>query len=192
MTPSFSQKVWHESIPALFASTRGISLDVAKKHVFEAYDKVGDQNPEWYDITYWFHRFSLNNCNHLLLSCRQAIQCYPEVEGVLSLLSKEYDLIVISNSTREFLDLFIEHIGHNFKETFSTLSELGGLKTATRYKQICQRMEITPQSLLHVGDSKELDYDEPMQAGIKAYYLDRQGQQPGTITDLNQLCDILL
>lgn len=194
MTPSFSQRVWHEAIPNLFASTRGISLDAAKKYVFEAYDQIGDHNPKWYDITYWFQRFSLNDHNDLLISCKQDIQCYPEVERVLLSLSKKYDLIAISNSTREFLNLFIEYIGYNFKETFSTLSEFGGLKTANRYRQICQHMHISPQSLLHVGDSRQFDYDEPMHAGIKAYYLDRQGQQscPGTITDLDQLCNILL
>jgi hypothetical protein len=54
VTPDFSQTIWHEAIPALYAQRKGLDLAQAKKCVYEEYDKIGDQRLEWYDIEYWF------------------------------------------------------------------------------------------------------------------------------------------
>jgi len=47
VTPDFSQAIWHETIPALYAQKKGLDLAQAKRHVAEEYGKIGDQRLEW-------------------------------------------------------------------------------------------------------------------------------------------------
>ena len=46
VTPDFSQAVWHEGIPSLYASQNGIGIKEAKAIVLREYEKVGDQRKE--------------------------------------------------------------------------------------------------------------------------------------------------
>ena len=57
VTPDFSQAVWHEGIPSLYANQNGIDFKRAKDIVLREYHKMGDQRKEWYDIKYWFNFF---------------------------------------------------------------------------------------------------------------------------------------
>jgi FMN phosphatase YigB (HAD superfamily) len=61
VTPNFSQAVWHEGIPSLYANQKGISFVEAKAIVLREYQAVGDQRKEWYDIKYWFSHFGLGD-----------------------------------------------------------------------------------------------------------------------------------
>src|SRR4030042_7135948 len=104
----FSQVIWHEAIPALYARERNLSLGEAKKEVSAAYDEVGDQRIEWYDIKYWFSRFGLRDHQALLDAHRHEISVYEEVPELLPQLAERYELVVISNSTAEFLGPLLE------------------------------------------------------------------------------------
>ena len=71
VTPYFSQAIWHEEIPALYAQNRGISFEQANKFVQHEYELIGEQRIEWYDIKYWFRRFDLGDYRQLLHSQNQ-------------------------------------------------------------------------------------------------------------------------
>ena len=49
-TPDFSQAVWYEGIPSLYAALHSIDLEEARAIVRQKYQEVGDQKKEWYDI----------------------------------------------------------------------------------------------------------------------------------------------
>ena len=101
VTPDFSQAVWFEAIPALYAKKKDISLKEAKAFIEKEYQVVGDHRIEWYDIKYWLQRFGLGDCHRQILdNSRHRVSCYPEVTQALSSLSKGYTLIVVSSSTR--------------------------------------------------------------------------------------------
>jgi hypothetical protein len=59
VTPYFTQAIWHEEIPTLYAQNKGISFEQAKAVVQQEYDLIGEQRMEWYDIKFWFGRFGL-------------------------------------------------------------------------------------------------------------------------------------
>lgn len=194
VTPAFSQTIWHEAIPALFAGKKGVSLEQAKKEVMEAYQEVGEQRREWYDIKYWFARFELGDYEEILAEHQRQICYYPEVSCVLASLGGRYDLIVVSNSAREFLEPLLAGIKGYFKSAFSTLSDFGGLKCADSYLKICRLLRIEPQEMVHVGDSREFDFDIPGKVGIRTFHLAR-GSGVGTdvtVGDLDQLAGKLL
>jgi putative hydrolase of the HAD superfamily len=192
VTPDFSQAVWFEAIPALYAKKKGISFGEAKTFIEKEYHVVGDCRIEWYDIKYWLRRFGLGDCHkELLEDCRHRVSCYPEVSQVLSSLGKDYTLIVVSCSTREFLPYLLDGLEGYFVRVFSTVSDYGQIKTPQFFLEVCRQMSISPQEMAHVGDLWEQDFVVPREAGLKAFHLDRRGERKDgsslrSLTDLDK------
>jgi len=43
VTPEFSEAIWHETIPAIYAQKTGLDIVEARETVFEEYASVGEQ-----------------------------------------------------------------------------------------------------------------------------------------------------
>ena len=178
VTPDFSQAVWYEGVPSLYADKNGISFEEAKAFIEREYRVVGDCRIEWYDIKYWLQRFGLHgNHQQILEKYSQRVSCYPEVTQALSCLSKDYTLIVVSCSTRDFLPYLLDGIEEYFARIFSTVSDYGQIKTPEFYLEVCRQMRISPQEMAHVGDLWEQDFLAAKQAGLKAFHIDRRGER---------------
>ena len=178
VTPDFSQAVWYEGVPSLYARKNGISFQEAKAFIEKEYQVVGDCRVEWYDIKYWLQRFGLGDCHQQMLEDYQhRVSCYPEVARALSSLSKDYTLIVVSCSTREFLPHLLDGIERYFVRVFSSVSDYGQIKTPEFFLEVCRQMGVSPQEMAHVGDLWEQDFIAPRDAGIKAFHLDRRGKR---------------
>jgi len=53
---------------------------------------------------------------------------------------------------------------------------------------VCQKMDVEPEEIAHVGDSWQFDFLNSKQIGINAFYLDRIGHDhQESLTDLTQL-----
>ncbi|MFO7773101.1 MAG: HAD family hydrolase [Dehalococcoidia bacterium] len=191
--PDFSQAIWHEAIPALYAQKRGFDLTEAKRFVFEEYDKIGDQRLEWYDIKYWFNCLDMGSSEPVIQSCLGKIAYYPEVTRVLSSLGNKYRLIVASGTPWELLHLLLQDIEPYFVRIFSSVSHYGRLKNPDFYLSICEEMGVKPSQVIHVGDSWQFDFLNSRQAGIHAFHLDRSGNNhQQSLSDLTQLEQLLL
>jgi putative hydrolase of the HAD superfamily len=181
VTPDFSQAVWYEGVPTLYAAKNGISFKEAKAFIEKEYRVVGDLRIEWYDIKYWLQRFGLGppEADHerMLENYRHRVSCYPEVTQALSSLSKDYTLIVVSCSTREFLPYLLDGIEGYFARIFSTVSDYGQVKTPEFYLEVCRQMCVSPQEMAHVGDLWEQDFLAAKEAGLMAFHLDRRGER---------------
>lgn len=179
----FTELVWGEGIPALYALANGVSAAEAREYVFSQYAAVGDRRTEWYDIKYWFRRFSLGErWEELLESYSQEIRVFPEVRQVLDALSGQYPLIVTSNASTEFVDIELGTTGLRpyFSEVFSATSDFCHVKkTPHVYLRVCQMVDVEPAQLAHVGDHRAFDHDVPLELGIRAFYLDRTGADRG-------------
>ena len=178
VTPQFSQAVWYEGVPSLYAKKNGISFQKAKAFIEKEYQVVGDCRIEWYDIKYWLQRFGLGDCHQQLLEdYRHRVSCYPEVAQALSSLSKDYTLIVVSCSTREFLPYLLNGIERYFARVFSSISDYGQIKTPQSYLEVCKQMGVSPEEMAHVGDLWDQDYLAAKKAGIMAFHLNRRGER---------------
>jgi putative hydrolase of the HAD superfamily len=181
VTPDFSQAVWYEGIPSLYARRNGISFQEAKAFIEKEYQVVGDHRIEWYDIKYWLQRFGLGpplaGHQQILEDYRHRVSCYPEVTQALSSLSKDYTLIVVSCSTRDFLPYLLDGIEGYFARIFSTVSDYGQVKTPEFYLEICRQMCVSPREMAHVGDLWEQDFIAAKEAGLKAFHIDRRGER---------------
>lgn len=181
--PEFSNKVWHEGMPWLYAKRYGIEMSKAQSYVEEEYQKIGEGRVEWYDIKYWCHRFGLNgDWEGLLSQYEPIVEAYPEVYGVITRLKRRFDLILTSNAAREFIEIELKasKLSRYFSSTFSAPSDFGMVKKAPSFfTQILRRIKIHPGELIHIGDHVEFDFHVPRSLGIKCYYLDRSGKIEG-------------
>ena len=193
VTPDFSQAIWHEAIPALYARKNEIDLAQARRDIVEKYDEIGDQRLEWYDIEYWFKYLDLGSSEAAIRSCLDRIVCYPEVTDVLSSLASEYTLIVASGTPLELLHFLLRDIRTHFAQVFSSTSHFKQLKSPDFYLYICKELDIQPSQVVHVGDNWQFDFLNSQQAGIYALYLDRsRSNHRESLSDLTQLKHFLL
>ena len=186
---NFSRLVWEEGLPALYAEEKGISIESALKRVMEEYDKIGPERIEWYDLRYWFRRFELRaNWKSLLERFKDCVGIYPEVRGVLARLGKDYELIIVSNTSRDFIDLQTKKLNPYFRRIFSAPTDYGVLKSPELYVRICSELGVKPQEMVHVGDHRSFDFTAPREVGITAFFLDRSGKEQGNniIHDLEE------
>jgi len=193
VTSDFSETIWHEAIPALYAHKKGLNLAQAKRCITEEYNKVGVHRLEWYDIEYWFSCLDLGSSEPVIESCLNKIAHYPEVTEVLSSLAGEYRLVVASGTPLKLLDYLLRDIKPYFVRIFSSISHYRQVKTPGFYLKICEEMAVEPGQVIHVGDSWQFDFLNASQAGINALYIDRSGaNHKDSLGDLTALKDLLV
>ena len=180
---NFADAFWLEGVPSLYAQRNNLSLEAAKKFLFQEYEKIGDSRIEWYDPSYWFDRFHLHSdWKNLLEHYRSAVAPFPDAAPILNRLSKDYELIVSSNAKKEFITIQLEeaHMKNCFTHVFSSTSDFHTIKKVTEfYAMICKKLQITPDEMIHVGDHRDFDYIEPKKLGIPSFYLDRENKSSG-------------
>ena len=180
---TYADLVWLEGLPKIYAQEKGVNLEQAKQYLKKEYDEIGDDKAEWYDLEYWFNRFHLQyNWGELLENYRYAIEIFPEVPSVLRRLYKRFDLIIISNAKREFIEIELEErkLRKYFTSVFSSTSNFHKVKKVTDfYSMICNKIGINPNEMIHIGDHKEFDYNIPKNLGIKSFYLNRDKTNKG-------------
>jgi len=193
VTPDFSEAIWHEAIPALYAQKKGLDLAQAKRRIVEEYGRIGDQRLEWYDIEYWFSYLGLGSSEPVIQSCLDKIGHYPEVTEVLSSLASEYKLIVASGTPLELLHCLLRDIKPYFVRIFSSVSHYRQLKSPDFYLKLCEEMGVKPNQVIHVGDNWQFDFLNAQQAGVNAFYIDRSGRNhQESLSDLTQLKRLLI
>lgn len=178
----FVDKVWMEGMPRLYAERHGLDFHAAKEYVVGEYMKIGSDKLEWYQLQYWIDKFQLKvNKDELLESYEDEIEPYPEVREILELLSESYELVVTSNAAREFIEIELDGMGHYFKETFSATSDFREVKKSPLvYGAVCKQLGAKPFEVMHIGDHYSYDYEAPLDAGLDALFLDRQGMRSGS------------
>jgi FMN phosphatase YigB (HAD superfamily) len=188
---AYTTAVWEIGIPRLYAEKHAINLAEAASIVKAEYERIGDSSLEWYDISYWFTYFKLpGKWQDLMEEHRDKIRPFPEVKDVMEEFTTEYDLIIISNAAREFVEIEIRegHIAHYFTRVFSTTSDFHKVKkTAQLYRVIFEIMGVMPTDVIHVGDHYEFDYLIPKGLGIDTYYLDRNAKGPKVASMVHDL-----
>lgn len=191
---SFSDLIWEDDIPRLYGERHGLDFATAKQKVLDAYGEIGDGQPEWYDVDYWFRRFGLSGDWRELLSGRRGdVRVFPEVPGVLERINDRYSVIISSNTIREFLEVQLATLPDVFSHVFSAPSDYGTVKNEGFYGKIFSIMGVQPSKVVHVGDSWKFDYEAALQLGMTAFHLDRSGESEGehVVHDLQEFEDML-
>jgi len=193
VTTDFSSAIWFEMIPGRYSMRHGLNFEEATVKVRQAYDSIGDQKLEWYDVQYWFTRFDLGNADIAMEELQPRVQYYPDTKHVLEQLQNRYRLSVASGSPRPFLKHLLRDIEHNFSAVFSSTSDYQQVKTADFWAAMCRDLRVEPTQVMHVGDHVQFDFEEPASIGIRAYHLDRNRESglAESLQSLNELIPIL-
>ena len=193
VTTDFSSAIWFELIPGRYSRRHGLNFEEAMVKVRQAYDSIGDQRLEWYDVQYWFTRFDLGDADIAMEELQPRVQYYPDTKDVLKQLKKKYVLSVASGSPRPFLKHLLRDIEHNFSSIYSSTSDYQKVKTADFWTTMCRDLNVNPGQVIHVGDHKQFDFIEPASIGIKAFHLDRNRESgmAASLQSLNELVPLL-
>lgn len=177
----FCDAVYFEGLPRLYAARYGVPFEEARAYLKSQYDTLGEEIPEWYDIKYWFHRFGLGDrWDELLREYMPHIEYYSEAPQILERCSREYELVLITNASREFMEIETHPIREYFTRTISCVSDFGEVKkTAEFYGKVCRSLGRRPEEITHVGDHWQFDFVAPRGHGLRAFYLDRTGERSG-------------
>jgi putative hydrolase of the HAD superfamily len=190
---TFADKVWLEGLPKLYSKEKNISIKQAKQDIYELYEKIGENRKEWYDIDWWFNRFDLKQSwKNLLENYKHHIKLYKDTVETLDKLTKKFELIIISNAKKEFIDIQLRetNIKPYFKYVFSSISDFNFVKkTPDVYKNVLSLLNIKSNKIIHIGDNLEFDYKSPERIGINSIYLDRKKTKKADniIFSLNEL-----
>jgi HAD superfamily hydrolase (TIGR01549 family) len=189
----YEDYLWTEVIPQLYAGKRGVTFEEAKNYVLKEYDRIGNNDVRWYLPEHWFKHFNLDEDPiDVFESHVDKVKFYPEVPSVLRNLNEKYDLIIISGTTRNVIEITMGKFRRYFKYIYSPVSDRNEVKkTPQFYKMICKILEIKPCLMVHVGDEWYSDFISPRSIGVKSFYLDRTGEKGGSfvIKDLSELED---
>lgn len=193
VTTDFSSAIWFEMIPERYSRRHGLNFEEATIKVRQAYDSIGDQRLEWYDVQYWFTRFDLGDADIAMEELQPRVQYYPDTQDVLKQLNKKYVLSVASGSPRPFLKHLLRDIEHNFRAVYSSTSDNQQVKTADFWAAMCRDLGVDPGQVIHIGDHMQFDCIEPASIGIRAFHLDRDGKTgtAGSLQSLNELTLLL-
>ncbi len=183
--PEYNELVWFKEIPELYAKKYKVDFEKAKKLVIEEYEKVGENDIKWYMLDYWLKYFGFEVSEiEVLEKYAKEVRLYPEVIPVLDLLKgKDYMLIIASAMSKNFIEVKLKGSGiyKYFKKIFSAVSDYKMIKKEKKfYQKICEELEISPSSLIHIGDNYEADYLAPSKIGVRAFYLNRTNSSLST------------
>ena len=188
----FDEVFWFTAVPELYAKKHNLSFKEAKKIVLEKYNKKGSHNPEWYCPSFWFKKFGFEeDWKEELEKSLEVVDIYPEIKEVLDILKNKFRLFCFSRSARELVQTNLEVLGliDYLEGIFSTASDFNcSQKNKEAYLQVCDKMNVKPSEVLHIGDSYERDYLEPKKAGLNVVFLDRNGtgKVQGSVKDLKE------
>lgn len=174
---------WNDLIPELFAHVKKISFEQAQKFIIKEYDMVGPNDPRWYLPKFWFERFGLTvDVQEVLNKVKYTEGIYDDVH-LLDDFSRNYSVVISTNNPRIMLQhklQVLKQIKQFITATFSSISDFDNIvKNKEFYVNICNKLAIKPEQMLHIGDDPINDVEIPTSVGVNALLIDREGKKDG-------------
>lgn len=174
----FIDDFWEEAIPGAVAIQRRWPFRRAKRWVLGEYRTISTSDIRWHLPSYWISRFNLRGRHARLLGHSVGlIREYDDAQTVLRRMSKDYQLIISTNVSRDFLIPALLKLKVQFQAAYSSVSDYSlPLKPPEFYSSIARDLNADPKTILHIGDDPVQDYLNPKRAGLNAILLDRSGR----------------
>ncbi|MCP3674606.1 MAG: HAD-IA family hydrolase [Gammaproteobacteria bacterium] len=146
------------------SSTANLNL-LRRLHIQKILSTSGYENSE-------FHASSEKAFN-VFWQARQKVSLFPNVHETLNVLSEKLPLVAISNG-----NACIKIIGINQYFKFSiNASDTGKPKPdSSMFLLACEKLEIEPEQLVHIGDSIEHDVNGAKLAGCRAIWFNHNSE----------------
>ncbi len=131
--------------------------------------------------------FELNRAFSIFWEARQQVTLFPQTLELLKHLSRQLPLVSLSNG-----NVSPERIGIKkyFNESINLMDAGNAKPHPAMFHLACQRLNIKPQELLHIGDSLPIDIRGAQRAGCLALWFNPGAASASTgysdFTDLEQ------
>lgn len=175
---------WLELVPQLYSEKWKIPLEDAKRLVFRAYEEIGPGDIRWYRPTYWFERFGFpDKLNWALHKAGELVSLYEDAGEFLEHFSGKVELVISTSASREFINVVFQRVPtlrEQVSEVFSSSSDfsLPG-KPPEFFLKIVEKLGVSTEEIVHVGDDEIHDYENPRKVGIRAFLVSRSGNPSG-------------
>lgn len=187
------------------ADRAGMRLHLAAEGLLEAYESVGQAIVRWREITdVQWARFSAGEVDfqgqrrdrvrvflgeelsdaeadawfqRYIAHYETVWSLFPDVLPVLDALAASHRHAVLSNSSIHVQDHKLRVLGvHDRFETILCAAELGVSKPeAGAFHAACEALELAPEQVAYVGDHPEIDGRGAAEAGLRSFWIDRDG-----------------
>ena len=98
---------------------------------------------------------------------------YPDVPPALKALRGRYRLAVLSDADSGFLEASLRRNGLAF-ETVVVSDEMRAYKPhVSLFREVCDRLQVTPEQAVYVGDTPWADIEGARRAGMRAVWINR-------------------
>ena len=110
----------------------------------------------------------------VFVRARSEVELYPEVDGVLRALSRNYRLVGLTNGNT---DLVHAGVAHYFEFSLAP-SDTGTSKPDPRmFEAALTRAGVAASAAVHVGDEPYYDIEGAHRAGVTAVWINRDGRE---------------
>lgn len=181
---SYVDYFWLELVPQLYSEKWGVPIEEAKKLVFRAYDEIGPGDIRWYRPTYWFDRFGFpEKLSWALSKAGELVSLYEDAGSFLRRLSGKVDLVISTSASREFIEVVFQRVPElntYISKVFSSSSDfsLAG-KPPEFFLRVMEKLGVRAEEVVHIGDDKVHDYENPRKVGIRAFLVTRNENPHG-------------
>lgn len=173
---AFSDEFWLELLPSIYAEKNDIPLDEAKNILEKDFRQHGK-----YHALFYNHRLRLDalldewNFQDLIKRLRTPPAFIDGMLDLVHSLPRNLPKIIISATTRDFIDLELGTAAKYFDHTFSCINDFAiPGKPPHIYQKIATNLGISYHNCLHIGDCIEMDVMNARKAGWSCHHLDPQ------------------
>lgn len=171
----------HPPIPAMFeaAELRALCQEVARLTPELAHDRSALRKGA---LRLAAERVGLREfCEHTAFEvfqrARNEVQFYPDALPSLIQLRARYRLVALSNGNADLERIGIDHL---FTLALNPAVTGTAKPDPAMFHAVCERLELAPDEILHVGDDPELDVLAAARVGMRTVWVNRDGRDwPG-------------
>ena len=160
----FSDYFWLELLPEKYSKKLNLPLEKSKEILKEKFKEYGIYNILYYDDKYWSNYLNFNTLDEL-----KKFSIQPKIDKELYDLISKISLpkIIISTTTDLFIEYELQEKIKVFEKAYSCVDyfKVGG-KTKEIFKKVCDELNVLPNEVLHIGDSKTMDVENAIAAGV--------------------------
>jgi putative hydrolase of the HAD superfamily len=132
----------------------------------------------------------------VFIGARNQVTLYGDVIQVLQRLKTSYRLVALTNGNADVKRIGIDYL---FDCAISAADVQAAKPDAAMFDRACERLEVSSEQMLHVGDNPFVDIQGAHNAGVPSVWINRTGAEwpadvarPGhEINSLNQLLVML-
>ena len=167
----------HPQVPAMFSTVelRELSAEVIAEQPHIAHDRtlVRKQALSLAAERAGCDVFCADSAYDVFYAARNDVVFFEEVLPVLERLAQRYALGALSNGNA---DIHRVGLGGIFDFALNAV-DVGAAKPApAMFQAACQRLDLPPAQIVHVGDDPEHDILGAAQAGFRTVWVNRQGK----------------